>query len=369
MTGSWLKTGITLLTRRIDGFLLGTAIAISSVGLVILYSATDASATRVSGQAINLAFALCVMWVAANVSPQHYMRWALPLFAVGVMLLVGVALFGTVVNGSRRWLSLGITRIQPSEMMKIAVPLLLAWYFNRQSAGTIRLRDFGIAAILILIPVALIARQPDLGTALLIAGSGFFVLYLAGLNWKVMVLMGIVFVALVPVVWPHLHEYQHERVLVFLDPARDPLGRGYHIIQGTIALGSGGVLGKGWMNGTQTHLDFLPERHTDFIFAVYGEEFGLLGALVLLALYLMLIARGFVITASASNLFTRLLAGAITLMFFTYAFVNMGMVSGILPVVGVPLPLVSFGGTALVTLFLGLGILMSIHANRKLVKT
>jgi rod shape determining protein RodA len=357
-----------VLARRIDGFLLGTALAISGLGLLVLYSATDASTARVSGQALNLLFALAVMWVAANIPPQYYMRWAVPLFVVGVLLLLGVAFFGTVVNGSRRWLSLGVTRIQPSEGMKIVVPLLLAWYFNRQAA-TIRLRDFALAAVLIIVPVALIARQPDLGTALLIAASGCFVLYLAGLNWKIIVVGALVLVALVPVVWPHLHEYQHERVLVFLDPLRDPLGRGYHIIQGTIALGSGGVLGKGWMNGTQTHLDFLPERHTDFIFAVYGEEFGLLGGIILLALYLMLIARGFVITASASTLFTRLLAGAITLMFFTYAFVNMGMVSGILPVVGVPLPLISYGGTALVTLFLGLGMLMSIHANRKLVKT
>ena len=363
-----IKQLAVLLVRRLDGFLLGIALTIAGLGLLVLYSATDASTTRVSGQALNLVFALAVMWVAANITPQHYMRWAVPLFIVGVLLLVSVALFGTVVNGSRRWLSLGVTRIQPSEMMKIAVPLLLAWYFNRQ-AETIRLRDFAIAAVLMLVPVALIVRQPDHGTALLIAASGFFVLYLAGLNWKIMVVAGLVLAALVPVVWPHMHGYQQERVLVFLDPLRDPLGRGYHIIQGTIALGSGGLLGKGWMNGTQTHLDFLPERHTDFIFAVYGEEFGLLGAIILLALYLMLIVRGFVITASASTLFTRLLAGAITLMFFIYAFVNMGMVSGILPVVGVPLPLVSYGGTALVTLFLGLGMLMSIHANRKLVKT
>jgi len=363
-----IRTLAALFVRRIDGFLLMTALAISGLGLLVLYSATDASSARVTGQALNLLFAISVMWVAANVSPQHYMRWAVPLFALGVVLLVGVALFGTVVNGSRRWLSLGFTRIQPSEMMKIAVPLLLAWYFNRQ-AESIQLRDFAVAALIILVPVALIARQPDLGTALLIGACGFFVLYLAGLNWKIIVLLVMVGAALVPVVWPHMHDYQQERVLVFLDPARDPLGRGYHIIQGTIALGSGGVLGKGWMNGTQTHLDFLPERHTDFIFAVYGDEFGLLGGIILLALYLMLITRGFVITASASTLFTRLLAGAITLMFFTYAFVNMGMVSGILPVVGVPLPLVSYGGTALVTLFLGIGMLMSIHANRKLVKT
>ncbi|MEP7084482.1 MAG: rod shape-determining protein RodA, partial [Betaproteobacteria bacterium] len=339
----------SVVVRRIDGFLLGGALTIAGLGLLVLYSATDASTARVTGQALNLLFALSVMWVAANITPQHYMRWAVPLFTIGVLLLMSVAVFGTIVNGSRRWLSLGVTRIQPSEMMKIAVPLLLAWYFNRQAA-TIRMRDFAIAAVLILVPVALIARQPDLGTALLIAASGFFVLYLAGLNWKIIVVGALALAALVPVVWPHMHGYQQERVLVFLDPLRDPLGRGYHIIQGTIALGSGGLLGKGWMNGTQTHLDFLPERHTDFIFAVYGEEFGLLGGIILLSLYLMLIARGFVITASASTLFTRLLAGAITLMFFIYAFVNMGMVSGILPVVGVPLPLVSYGGTALVTL-------------------
>jgi rod shape determining protein RodA len=367
-TASVIKKLAEVFVRRIDGFLLLTALAIAGLGLLILYSATDGSAARVTGQALNLLFALTIMWVAANVSPQHYMRWAVPLFCVGVVLLVGVAVAGTVVNGSRRWLSLGITRIQPSEMMKIAVPLLLAWYFNRRQAD-LKLHDYAFAAIMVLVPVALIAKQPDLGTALLIGASGFFVLYLAGLDWKIIALGLVAGAALVPVVWPHLHDYQQERVLVFLDPSRDPLGRGYHIIQGTIALGSGGVLGKGWMNGTQTHLDFLPERHTDFIFAVYGEEFGLLGAIILLALYLMLIARGFVITASASTLFTRLLAGAITLMFFTYAFVNMGMVSGILPVVGVPLPLVSYGGTALVTLFLGIGMLMSIHANRKLVKT
>ena len=231
-----------LLVRRIDGFLLGTALSIAGLGLLVLYSATDASSTRVTSQVLNLLVALGVMWVAANITPQRYMRWAAPLFVAGIVLLVCVAVFGTVVNGSRRWLSLGFTRIQPSEMMKIAVPLLLAWHFNRQGT-TIRLRDFAVAAILILVPVALIARQPDLGTALLIAGSGFFVLYLAGLNWKIMVLLVVIGGALIPVVWPHMHDYQQARVLVFLDPSRDPLGRGYHIIQGTIALGSGGVLG------------------------------------------------------------------------------------------------------------------------------
>jgi rod shape determining protein RodA len=250
--------------------------------------------------------------------------------------------------------------------MKVAVPLLLAWYFQKFE-GRIGWRDFTLAAVLIAVPVYLIKRQPDLGTALLIAASGFYVLYLAGLSWKVIVGLGVAAAAAAPLVWPQLRDYQRERILTFLDPARDPLGAGYHSSQASIALGSGGVVGKGWLNGTQTHLDFLPERHTDFIFAVFGEEFGLIGNVVLLILYLLLIGRGMMITASASTLFTRLIAGAITLMFFTYAFVNMGMVSGLLPVVGVPLPLVSYGGTALISLFIGLGILMSVQAHRKLV--
>ncbi|MEO7761607.1 MAG: FtsW/RodA/SpoVE family cell cycle protein, partial [Casimicrobiaceae bacterium] len=221
-----IRTLVALFVRRIDGVLLMTALAIAGLGLLVLYSATDASVARVSGQALNLLFALAIMWVAANISPQQYMRWAVPLFALGIMLLIAVAVNGTVVNGSRRWLSLGFTRIQPSEMMKIAVPLLLAWYFNRQ-AESIKFRDFALAAVFILVPVYLIARQPDLGTALLIGASGFFVLYLAGLNWKIIVVLVLAGAALVPVVWPHMHDYQQERVLVFLDPARDPLGRGY----------------------------------------------------------------------------------------------------------------------------------------------
>ena len=292
----------------------------------------------------------------------------MPLYALGIVLLVGVALFGVTVNGSRRWLNLGFGRFQPSELMKIAVPLMLAWYFQKFE-GRIGWRDFGLAAVLIAVPVYLIKRQPDLGTSLLIAASGFYVLYLAGLSWKVIVGLGAAAVAAAPLVWPQLRDYQRERILTFLDPARDPLGAGYHSSQASIALGSGGVVGKGWLNGTQTHLDFLPERHTDFIFAVYGEEFGLIGNAVLLILYLLLIGRGMMITASASTLFARLVAGAITLMFFTYAFVNMGMVSGLLPVVGVPLPLVSYGGTALISLFIGLGLLMSVQAHRKLVNT
>lgn len=354
--------------RRIDGFLLAVALSIVGIGLVTLFSATDQSLARVSTQATSLAFSLALMWIVANVAPQTLARAAVPLYIAGVVMLVGVALFGTVVNGSRRWLNLGFARFQPSELMKIALPLMLAWYFQKFE-GRIGWKDFAIAAALIVVPVYLIKRQPDLGTALLIAASGFYVLYLAGMSWKLIVGLAVAGVAAAPLVWAHLVDYQRERILTFLDPARDPLGAGYHSSQASIALGSGGAVGKGWLNGTQTHLDFLPERHTDFIFAVFGEEFGLIGNAVLLLLYLLLVGRGMVITSGASTMFARLMAGAITLMFFTYAFVNMGMVSGILPVVGVPLPLVSYGGTAMVSLFIGLGILMSVQAHRNLVAT
>jgi rod shape determining protein RodA len=357
-----------VLTRRIDGFLLAVALTIVGVGLVTLYSATDQSLARLSTQATSLAFSLVLMWVVANIPPQTLARAAVPLYAVAIVMLIGVALFGTVVNGSRRWLNLGFARFQPSELMKIALPLMLAWYFQKFE-GRVGWKDFVVAAVLIVVPVYLIKRQPDLGTALLIACAGFYVLYLAGLSWKVIVGLAALGVAVAPLVWPHLADYQRERILTFLDPSRDPLGAGYHSSQASIALGSGGVIGKGWLNGTQTHLDFLPERHTDFIFAVFGEEFGLIGNAALLLLYLLLIGRGMMITMNASTLFGRLLAGAVTLMFFTYAFVNMGMVSGILPVVGVPLPLISYGGTALVSLFIGLGVLMSVQAHRKLVVT
>jgi len=357
-----------VLTRRIDTMLFACALAIVGVGLVTLFSAADQSIARVTSQAMSLSFAVVLMWIFANIAPQTLARAAVPLYVVAVAMLVGVALFGIVVNGSRRWLNLGVARFQPSELMKIALPLMLAWYFQKFE-GRIGWKDFVFAAVLIVVPVYLIKRQPDLGTSLLIAASGFYVLFLAGLSWKVIVGLVAAAAAVGPMVWTHLHDYQRERILTFLDPGRDPLGAGYHSMQASIALGSGGIVGKGWLNGTQTHLDFLPERHTDFIFAVFGEEFGLIGAGVLLLLYLLLIGRAMVITANASTLFARLLAGAVTLMFFTYAFVNMGMVSGILPVVGVPLPLVSYGGTALVSLFIGLGILMSVQAHRKLVNT
>jgi rod shape determining protein RodA len=363
-----LARGWQFLTRPIDSFLFGVALTICGVGIITLFSALDQSVARLSSQAVSMGFALVLMWIVASLKPAAIARVALPLYVLGVVLLVAVALWGVTVNGSRRWLNLGIGRFQPSELMKVALPLMLAWYFQKFE-GRIGWKDFAFAAVLIAVPVYLIKRQPDLGTALLIGASGFFVLYLAGLSWKVIVGLVTVAGAAAPLVWPHLHDYQRERILTFIDPTRDPLGTGYHSSQASIALGSGGMVGKGWLNGTQTHLDFLPERHTDFIFAVFGEEFGLIGNIVLIVLYLLLIARGLMITAHASTLFGRLIAGAVTLMFFTYAVVNMGMVSGMLPVVGVPLPLVSYGGTALVSLFVGLGILMSVQANRKLISS
>ncbi len=355
-------------TAHVDGPLLGAVLVLMAAGLLVLFSASNGSWPRVTSQLMNMLVALAVMWSFANVPPHYLQRLSLPVYVLGLLLVVGVALFGDVVHGARRWLHVGVTRIQPSEIMKIAVPLVLAWYFNRYEA-TLKLRNYLLAAVLLVVPVALIARQPDLGTAMLIFASGCYVLFLAGLSWKIIAAIAVAGMASLPFLWSVLHDYQRQRILTLLDPAQDPLGAGYHTIQSTIAMGSGGFVGKGWMKGSQTHLDFIPERTTDFIFAVYSEEFGLFGNVILLLLFLLVIARGMVITANAPTLFTRLLAGAITLTFFTYAFVNMGMVSGILPVVGVPLPLVSYGGTSLVTICLGFGILMSIQTHKKLVQT
>ena len=346
--------------------LLGLLLLVSSV---IVYSATGASSGRMLSHLANIGVALITMVLVSQITPQRIMQFAVPAYALGLVLLIGVALFGVVVNGSRRWLDLGVTRIQPSELMRLAVPMMLAWYLHVRQ-DSLRGRDFALAAILLIVPVALIARQPDLGTALLITASGFYVLYLGGLSWKVM-LSGIVAVgAALPLVWNYLlHDYQRQRVLTLVDPSSDPLGAGYHIIQATIAVGSGGIAGKGWLQGTQAHLDFLPERSTDFIFAVFAEEFGLIGNLLLLLLYGAIIWRGMALAASAPSLFGRLFAGALVLNFFTYAFVNMGMVSGILPVVGVPLPLVSYGGTSMLSVLVGLGMLMSAASHKKLVNT
>jgi rod shape determining protein RodA len=356
------------LVDGLDATLIIATLLLAAVGLATLYSASHDAPARMTGQLVNFAVAFTAMWVAARISPELLMRVAFPAYALGLALLVAVALYGDTVNGARRWLHVGVTRFQPSEMMKLALPLMLAWYFARNEQ-TLRLRDFAVGALLVAIPVLLIARQPDLGTAALVAAAGVYILYFAGLGWRVMATLAVLGGASLFPLWGLLHDYQRRRVLTLLDPSQDPLGAGYHTIQSTIAVGSGGVFGKGWLQGTQAHLEFIPERHTDFIFAVYSEEFGLLGNCLLLALYTLLIGRGLMITAQATSFFSRLVAGAVTLMFFTYAFVNMGMVAGILPVVGVPLPFISYGGTALVTLFIGIGILMSLRRQRRLVPT
>ncbi|MGE5472248.1 MAG: rod shape-determining protein RodA [Bacteroidota bacterium] len=362
-----LRRGWFQLIAHIDFPLLCITLAIMAIGLATVHSATFDGNQRVLSQAGNMGVAMIFMWLVSRLPPQKLMSFAIPLYVLGVVLLVGVFLFGIKVNGAKRWLSLGFTRIQPSEIMKIAMPLMLAWYFQKYEA-TLKFKHYIIAALLLLVPFALIAKQPDLGTAILVGAAGFYVIFFAGLPWKVIVGLIATGAAAAPFVWTVLHDYQKKRLLTLIDPTTDPLGAGYHIIQATIAIGSGGAIGKGYLNGTQTHLEFIPEKHTDFIFAVFSEEWGLIGNIVLLFLYTLLIGRGLMIASAAPTLFSRLLAGAITLGFFTYAFINMGMVSGILPVVGVPLPFMSYGGTALVTLFIGIGILMSIHTHRMLVK-
>ena len=342
---------------------------IAGTGALIMFSAADLSWTPWAAEhLLRFAIFFVLMIILAMCPLTLWFQVAYPVYIVALILLLGVEFFGDISKGARRWLDLGITRIQPSELMKIALPLMLAWYFNRNEA-TLRLRNYLVAALMLAFPAALILRQPDLGTALMISASGGYLIFLAGLPWRVIIVLTVAGLTSAPFLWSALHDYQRQRILTLIDPSADPLGAGYHTIQSTIAVGSGGTLGKGWMNGTQTHLDFIPERTTDFIFAVYAEEFGLLGNAVLLVMFLFVIARAMVITANAPTLFSRLLAGSITMTFFSYAFVNMGMVSGILPVVGVPLPLISYGGTSLVSICLGFGILMSINTHKKLVQT
>ena len=349
------------------------------LGLINMYSVGFDHGTRFMDHARNMLLGAAVLFVVAQVPPQRLMAIAVPLYTVGVVLLIATALFGITKKGATRWLNLGIV-IQPSEIAKIAAPLMLAWWFQRRE-GQLRTPDFVVAAGLLLLPVALVLKQPDLGTSLLVLSSGLYVIFFAGLSWKLIVpviVAGAVGISLIvsfqtdlcqpDVKWPGLHSYQKNRVCTLLDPTSDPLGKGFHIILGMIAIGSGGVAGKGFMQGTQTHLEFIPERTTDFAFAAYSEEHGLLGNLLLMAGFLALIFRGLVISAQAPTLFSRLLAGSLSLSFFTYAFVNMGMVSGILPVVGVPLPFISYGGTAMVTLGLALGLLMSIAKSRGLMQ-
>ena len=368
LTPVTVRRALARAVSGLDGPLISIVLALTAIGLATLYSASYDTPARFHAQLVNFAVAFVALWLAAQISPQTLARFALPAYLLGLALLIAVALFGDVVNGARRWLNFGVVRVQPSEMMKIAVPLMLAWYFHRYESA-LRLRDFALAGLLLALPVALIARQPDLGTALLVFAVGFYVIFFAGISWKILATLAALALASIPPLWGMLHDYQRMRILTLLDPTKDPLGAGYHIIQSTIAVGSGGIAGKGWLHGTQAHLEFIPERHTDFIFAVFSEEFGLIGNCVLLILYALLIGRGLMIAANAPTYFSRLLAGSITLMYFTYAFVNMGMVAGILPVVGVPLPFVSYGGTSLATLFIGVGILMSINRQRKFVQT
>jgi rod shape determining protein RodA len=363
-----LRRIVGRLAEGIDSTLLMLLLTLSMVGFAVLYSASYDVPGRLATQLVSLAVALTAMWIVAQVPPQTMMRFAVPAYVVGLGFLIAVALAGDVVNGARRWLHVGVTRFQPSEMMKLALPLMLAWYFHKNES-TLRWRDYFVAGLLLLVPLGLILRQPDLGTAGLVGTAGFFIMFFAGMSWRIMGAIGAAGAVAVPLLWPFLHDYQRRRILTLLDPSSDPLGAGYHIIQSTIAVGSGGLAGKGWLNGTQSHLEFIPERHTDFIFAVFSEEFGLIGNVTLLVLYTLLIARGLMIATNAATLFGRLLAAAISLQFFVYAFVNMGMVSGILPVVGVPLPFLSYGGTALLTLFIGAGMLMSIQSHRQLVQT
>ena len=363
-----------------DGPLTLAILLLAGLGLMTMYSVGFDHGTRFVSHGRNMLLAAGVLFVVAQIPPQRLMALAVPIYLVGLALLLAVFLFGIEKKGAQRWLNVGVV-IQPSEIMKIAMPLMLAWWFQRRE-GHLKQVDFWMAAILLGLPAALILQQPDLGTTLLVVASGFFVIFFAGLSWKLIVppvLLGLLGVATLiamepqwcapDVDWQVLREYQRQRVCTLLDPFKDPLGKGFHIIQGMIAIGSGGLSGKGFMQGTQTHLEFIPERTTDFIYAAFSEEFGLVGALVLMAAYIFLVARGLVIALEAPTLFSRLLAGAITLSMFVYAFVNMGMVSGILPVVGVPLPFISYGGTAMVTTGVGLGMLMSIAKSKRLVQS
>jgi rod shape determining protein RodA len=345
-----------------------------------MYSSGFDHGTRFGDHGRNMLIAAAIMFVVAQVPPQRLMAVAVPLYGLGVALLIAVALFGITRKGATRWLNLGVT-IQPSEILKIAMPLMLAWWFQKRE-GQLRPLDYAVGAVLLAIPVGLIMKQPDLGTSLLVLAAGLSVIFFAGLSWRLVLppvliaVTGIVLLVLFQsdlcadgVRWVMMRDYQQQRICTLLDPAKDPLGKGFHIIQGMIAIGSGGVWGKGFMQGTQTHLEFIPERTTDFIFAAYSEEFGLIGNLLLIGGFVVLVLRALNIALEAPTLFSRLLAGALAMIFFSYAFVNMGMVSGILPVVGVPLPFISYGGTAMVTLGLALGMLMSIGKSKRLVQT
>ncbi|MBT6276733.1 MAG: rod shape-determining protein RodA, partial [Chromatiales bacterium] len=350
---------------HIDMPLVFGLIALSIIGLAVLYSAGGQSTDLLGRQVVRLGIAFGVMFVVAQIAPIHYRYWGPWLYGVGLGLLVLVLISGSIGGGAQRWLDVGVFRFQPSELVKVTVPIMVAAYLGDRPLPPTLWR-LGVALAAVMLPTFLIARQPDLGTAVLVASSGLFVMFLAGVSWRLLILAGTVVVAAAPVLWHFMHDYQRRRVLTFLDPEQDPLNSGYHIIQSKIAIGSGGFYGKGWFNGTQSQLDFLPERSTDFIFAVLSEEFGLVGVTVLLIAYAFVIGRGLYLTLTAQETFGRLLGGGIVLTFFVYVFVNIGMVSGLLPVVGLPLPLVSYGGTSMVTVMAAFGLLMSLHTHRRL---
>ncbi len=350
---------------HLDLPLLGGLLALAGLSFIILYSAGGQDSDLLFRHGLRLLMGFAILFVLAQV-PMRYLEHLAPwLFGIGVLLLIAVLAVGDVSKGAQRWLDLGLFRFQPADIMKIAVPLMIAWYLSARTLPPRPKRLF-LASLMIVIPVLLIAKQPDLGTAMLIGCAGLFVLLLSGIGWRIITASIAALLCAAPLLWYFMHDYQRQRVLTFINPESDPLGSGYHIIQSTIAIGSGGIFGKGWLNGTQSYLDFLPERTTDFIFAVYGEEFGLLGILVLLGIYFFIVARGLYISLRAQDSFSRLLGGSLTLTFFVYIFVNVGMVSGVMPVVGIPLPFISYGGTSLVTLMAAFGILMSIQTHRKL---
>ncbi len=358
-------TARLLKTLHLDGTLLACLATVLAFGLFVLYSASGDNETLFINQLIRIGLAIGVMLALARV-PDHFLRMLAPAgYVGGMLLLLAVALVGDVGKGAQRWLDLGIVRFQPSELMKLAVPMMCAWYLHERPLPP-SWRHTTAALGIILLPALLIAEQPDLGTALLVSAAGIFVLLLGGLPVRIMLAGAALLAAAVPLVWQLMHDYQRRRVMTLLDPQSDALGAGYHIIQSQIAIGSGGVFGKGWTNGSQAQLEFLPERSTDFIFAVVGEELGLLGVLTLLLAYLVLIGRALWMASQCRDAFARLLGGSIALTFSVYVVVNAGMVAGLLPVVGVPLPLVSYGGTSMVTLMAGFGILMSLYSSRKL---
>ncbi len=350
---------------RLDPLLIFFLTALACVGIFVVYSASGENMALLERHITRLALATFLLIVIANISTRWLVSSSVFFYLLGIALLVAVIAFGEVGKGAQRWLNLGFIRFQPSEILKLAVPMMVAFYL-RNKVLPLGLKDLMVSLGIVIIPVLLIAKQPDLGTAILVGSAGFFVLFIAGIRWKILSIMTLILLITAPLLWKYaLHDYQKTRIITMFDPESDPLGSGYHIIQSKIAIGSGGTYGKGWLNGTQSQLDFLPERSTDFIFSVFAEEFGFIGIVLLLSLYCLIIFRGLYIAAHASNTFGRLLAGALSMTFFVYLFVNTGMVSGLLPVVGVPLPLVSYGGTSMVTLMIGFGMIMSIRSSKR----